>query len=130
MTFELKLEPESPRLPLFGRVGAYLCLTSEFSWKRLLMQSDGPVVRFPVDTRSEIPVERYSSFYEHMFEQGLVHRTIDRFVNILFLGVKILFEAAKEWQVRFPTGKIEPFYLQNQGASSFRLRSIYRFLLF
>ena len=44
MTFELKLEPESPRLPLFGRVGAYFCLTSEFSWKRLLMQNDGPVV--------------------------------------------------------------------------------------
>lgn len=39
MTFELKLEPESPLLPLFGRVGAYFCLTSEFSWKRLLMQN-------------------------------------------------------------------------------------------
>ena len=42
-----------------------------------------------------------------MFEQGLVHRTIDWFVNILFLvlGVKILFEAAKGWQIyAFLTG--------------------------
>ncbi len=87
MTFDIDVKPESPRLPLFGRVGAYFCLASEFSLKRLFMQNDGPVVRFPVDTRSEIPAERYSSFYELMFEQGLVHRTIDRFVNILFLGV-------------------------------------------
>lgn len=44
MTFDIDVKPESPRLPLFGRVGAYFCLTSEFSWKRLLMQNDGPVV--------------------------------------------------------------------------------------
>lgn len=39
MTFDIDAKPESPRLPLFGRVGAYFCLTSEFSWNRLLMQS-------------------------------------------------------------------------------------------
>ena len=109
------------------------------------MQSDGPVVLdFDAEQVRHYGVElvfvykilvgdpgrMLLEFYELMFEQGLVHRTIDRFVNILFLGVKILFEAAKGWQVRFPTGKIEPFCLQNQGASSFRLRSIYRFLLF
>lgn len=44
MTFDIDAKPESPRLQLFGRGGAYFCLTSEFSWKRLFMQSDGPVV--------------------------------------------------------------------------------------
>lgn len=33
MTFDIDAKPESPRLPLFGRGGAYFCLTSEFSWK-------------------------------------------------------------------------------------------------
>ena len=27
MTFDIDAKPESPRLPLFGRVGAYFCLT-------------------------------------------------------------------------------------------------------
>lgn len=117
MTFDIDAKPESPRLPLFGRVGAYFCLASEFSWKRLLMQNDGPVV---LDFKAE-QVRHYGvelvfvykilvgdpgrtllEFYELMFEQGLVHRTIDRFVNILFLGVKILFETAKGWQWMCP----------------------------
>lgn len=33
MTLDIDAKPESPRLPLFGRVGAYFCLTSEFSRK-------------------------------------------------------------------------------------------------
>ena len=58
MTFDIDSKPESPRLQLFGRVGAYCCLTSEFSWKRLFMQNDGPVVL---------------DFYaEHLFNGGLV----------------------------------------------------------
>ena len=58
MTFDIDAKPESPRLPLFCRVRAYFCLTSEFSWKRLLMQNDGPVVL---------------DFYaEHLLDGGLV----------------------------------------------------------
>ena len=120
MTFDIGAKPESPRLPLFCRVRAYFCLTSEFSWKRLFMQNDGPVVLdfnaeqvrhygvelvFVYNILVGDPGRTLLEFYEHVFEQGLVHRTIDRFVNILFLGEKILFEAAKGWQIyAFLTG--------------------------
>lgn len=114
MTFDIDVKPESPRLPLFGRVGAYFvlrqnspgkgcsCKMMALSFLISMPSRSGTMVSnsyLYIRSLSAIQAETLFEFYEHMFEQGLVHRTIDRFVNILFLGVKILCEAAKGWQI-------------------------------
>lgn len=97
----MALNPNRPSFRFLAESGRIL------SYVRILLEkvvhaNDGPVVLdFDAEQVRHYGVElvfvykilvgdpgrTLLEFYELMFEQGLVHRTIDRFVNILFLGV-------------------------------------------